>query len=69
MDELNLYFVLFSVHKDKQYSAHAGYVFARDPSAIQAILYREYGETICRSIEKIEYEEGTILYGQRWVQR
>ena len=65
-DELNLYFVLFSIHKGKEWTAHAGYIFAKCPADIQLLLNRTFGETLCRSMEKIRIEEGTVLYGERW---
>ena len=67
-NDLNLYFVLFSVHKDKEWSAHAGYVFAYDRDSLQLLLNRKYGSAVVRSAATVTIEEGTILYGERWVQ-
>ena len=60
---LNLYFVVYSVHTDKNewYGYHA-YVFARDENAAVNYVIKAYKQLVSiRSIEKLEYEEGTIL--------
>ena len=56
---LNLYFVVYSVHTDKNewYGYHA-YVFARDENAAINYVIKEYKQLVSvRSIEKLEYEE------------
>lgn len=60
---LNLYFVVYSVHTDKNewYGYHA-YVFAQNENAAINYVIKSYKQLVSiRSIEKLEYEEGTIL--------
>lgn len=64
--ELKLYFVLFAVHKAKEWCASAGYIFAKDTASALKNLADRYGEVKLRSIEEVSVEEGTILYGERW---
>lgn len=66
MGDLNLYFVVFSVHKKREYLSCAGYIFAKDKKDIQRLLDAHYGVTVVRSAVKVEIEEGKILYGERW---
>lgn len=64
---LKLYFAMFAVLKDHEYHASAGYVFAYDKDRAIGMLRKKYGvETRVRSIEELSYEEGTVLYGERW---
>ena len=63
---LKLYFVMFAVHKDRDFHASAGYIFAKSETDIQKLLENRYGEVRIRSIEEVPVEEGTILYGERW---
>ena len=65
--KLKLYFALFAILKDHEYHASAGYVFAYDENRAIDMLKKRYGEeTRVRSIEELKYEEGTVLYGERW---
>ncbi len=66
--ELNLYFVLFSVHKNKEWTAHAGYIFAYDRDSLQSLLDKKYGSVVVRSAASVTIQEGTVLYGERWTQ-
>ena len=67
MNNLKLYFAMFAVLKDHEYHASAGYVFAYDKDWAIGMLRKKYGvETRVRSIEELPYEEGTVLYGERW---
>ena len=64
---LKLYFAMFAVLKDHEYHASARYVFAYDKDRAIGMLRKKYGvETRVRSIEELPYEEGTVLYGERW---
>jgi len=64
---LKLYFAMFAVLKDHEYHASAGYIFAYDRDRAVEMLKKRYGEeTRVRSIEELKYEEGTVLYGERW---
>ena len=64
---LKLYFAMFAILKDHEYHASAGYVFAYDRDRATEMLKKRYGEeTRVRSIEELSYEEGTVLYGERW---
>lgn len=64
---LKLYFAMFAILKDHEYHASAGYVFAYNRDRAVDMLKKRYGEeTIVRSIEELKYEEGTVLYGERW---
>ena len=65
--KLKLYFAMFAVLKDHEYHASAGYIFAYDRERAVEMLKKRYGEeTRVRSIEELKYEEGTVLYGERW---
>ena len=65
--KLKLYFAMFAVLKDHEYHASAGYIFAYDRERAIEMLKKRYGEeTRVRSIEELPYEEGTVLYGERW---
>lgn len=64
---LKLYFAMFAILKDHEYHASAGYIFAYDKDRAMELLKKRYGEeTRVRSIEELKYEEGTVLYGERW---
>lgn len=64
---LKLYFAMFAVLKDYEYHASAGYIFAYDRDRAINMLKKHYGEkTRVRSIEELKYEEGSVLYGERW---
>ena len=64
---LKLYFAMFAILKEHEYHASAGYVFAYDGDRAVDMLKKRYGEkTRIRSIEELKYEEGTVLYGERW---
>ena len=65
--KLKLYFAMFAILKDHEYHASAGYVFAYNKDRAIGMLRKKYGvETRVRSIEELKYEEGTVLYGERW---
>ena len=65
--KLKLYFAMFAILKDHEYHASAGYVFAYDRDRATNMLKKRYGEeTRVRSIEEVPYEEGIVLYGERW---
>ena len=65
--DLKLYFAIFSILKDHEYHASAGYIFAYSEDRVIEMLKKRYGEeTIVRSIEELKFEEGTVLYGKRW---
>ena len=65
--KLKLYFAMFAILKDHEYHASAGYIFAYDENRAIEMLKKRYGEeTRVRSIEELKYEEGTVLYGERW---
>ena len=65
--KLKLYFAMFAILKDHEYHASAGYIFAYDKNRAIEMLKKRYGEeTRVRSIEELKYEEGTVLYGERW---
>ena len=67
IQKLKLYFALFAILKDHEYHASAGYVFAYDENRAIDMLKKRYGEeTRVRSIEELKFEEGTVLYGERW---
>ena len=70
MDEnLHLYFILFATHKEREFEAHAGYIFARDQLRVVEKLREKYGPlTTVRSCSEVHVEEGTILYGKQWTQ-
>ena len=64
---LKLYFAMFAVLKDYEYHASAGYIFAYGRDRATELLKKRYGkETRVSSIEELPYEEGTVLYGERW---
>lgn len=65
--DLKLYFAMFAILKDHEYHASAGYVFAYSRDRAIEMLKKRYGEeTRVRSIEELKFEEGTVLYGERW---
>lgn len=64
---LKLYFAILAILKDHEYYAYAGYVFAYSEDRVADMLKKKYGEeTRIRSIQELEYKEGTVLYGERW---
>lgn len=65
--ELKLYFVMFAIHAEKEWAAHAGYIFAKQEENIQLLLNSTYGQVYIRMVEEIPYKEGTVFYGSRWV--
>lgn len=66
MDELKLFFVSFAMHKDKEWICNAGYIFAKKAESVSKLLSEKYGEIRMLALRKVEVEEGTILYGERW---
>ena len=65
--KLKLYFAMFAILKDHEYHASASYIFAYSRDRATEMLKKRYGkETRVRSIEELKYEEGTVLYGERW---
>ena len=67
VQNLKLYFAMFAILKDHEYHASAGYIFAYSRDRAIEMLKKRYGEeTRVRSIEELKYEEGTVLYGERW---
>ena len=65
--KLKLYFAMFAILKDHEYHASAGYVFAYSRDRAIEMMKKRYGEeTKVRSIEELKFEEGTVLYGERW---
>lgn len=65
--DLKLYFAMFAIFKDHEYHASAGYIFAYSRDRATEMLKKRYGEkTRIRSIEELKFEEGTVLYGERW---
>lgn len=67
MTDLKLYFAMFAILKDHEYHASAGYIFAYSEDRAIEMLKKRYGdETRVRSIEELKFEEGTVLYGERW---
>ena len=67
VDDLSLYFVAFSRHEGREWTCHAGYVFAYNKETIEALLSARYGTEIkVRSAERIDIFEGSVLYGRSW---
>lgn len=66
MDELKLFFVSFATHKDKEWICNAGYIFAKNEESVSKLLAKKFGEVRMLALRKIDVEEGTILYGERW---
>ena len=67
VQNLKLYFAILAILKDHEFHASAGYVFAYSEDRVADMLKKKYGEeTRIRSIQELEYEEGTVLYGERW---
>lgn len=66
-NSLNLYFVVFSKHEGKEWSGYAGYIFAKKKEDIESLLSVQCNADVTiRSIESVDVQEGTILYGERW---
>ncbi len=69
-NSLNLYFVVYSKHEGKEWSGYAGYIFAKRKDDIEQLLKIQCdADVTIRSIESIDVQEGTILYGERWKKR
>jgi len=69
-NSLNLYFVVFSKHEGKEWSGYAGYIFAKKKEDIEPLLNIQCNADVTiRSIESVDVQEGTILYGERWRKR
>ena len=67
VQNLKLYFAMFAILKGHEFHASAGYVFAYSRDRAIEMLKKRYGEeTRVRSIEELKFEEGTVLYGERW---
>lgn len=65
-DDLKLYFVLFAIHTEKEWAAHAGYIFAKCEENIKQLLDAIYGPVYVRWVNEVQFQEGTILYGSQW---
>lgn len=63
MPEIKLYFVVYSVHSDKNdWYGYSAYVFAENENAAMNYIVKNYKQAVSiRSIEEIPYKEGTIL--------
>lgn len=69
-NSLNLYFVVFSKHEGKEWSGYAGYIFAKKKEDIEQLLEIQCNTDVTiRSVESVDVQEGTILYGERWRKR
>ena len=69
-NSLNLYFVVFSKHEGKEWSGYAGYIFAKRKDDIEQLLKIQCNADVTiRSIESVDVQEGTVLYGERWRKR
>lgn len=69
-NSLNLYFVVYSKHEGKEWSGYAGYIFAKQKDDIEQLLKIQCNADVTiRSIESVDVQEGTILYGERWRKR
>lgn len=71
MDNLNLYFIAFAWQDDavsRDWHAAAGYIFAKDAVLVEDLLTEKYGKVSVKSIQPIDIQEGTVLYGSRWHQ-
>lgn len=66
MDELKLYFVTFATHEDKEWICNAGYIFAKKAESVSKLLAKKFGEVRMLALRKVDVEEGTVLYGERW---
>ena len=66
VDHLHLYFITFAIRREKEFTAHAGYIFAYDEESLSKLLNEQYGEVRIRSVHKIDIQEGTVLCGERW---
>ena len=65
MGDLKLYFVMFATKDSdaKEWIAHYCYIFARDELTIFNLLNEKYDSVHVRSVQQVNIEEGTILYG------
>ena len=72
MDELSLYFIVYSVREEKEWAGYAGYIFAKNRDNIFNLLKEKFektasnGDVLLHSAERLSIEEGTILYGKKW---
>ena len=68
MNDLKLFFVVFSYHPDGSRDWHgaAGYIFASDSYRAAEHLAKHYNSVSIKSIQEVEVKEGTVLYGERW---
>ena len=67
-NSLNLYFVVLSKHEGKEWSGYAGYIFAKRKEDIEELLKIQCDANVTiRSIASVDVQEGTILYGERWI--
>lgn len=59
----NLYLVVYSVHSDKNdWYGYKRYVFAQNPNAASNYIIRNYKQNVSiRTVEEVNYDEGTIL--------
>ena len=67
-NKLKLYSIMFAVHdrEKREWTGYASFIFAYSEESIQKLLEHKYGEVRIRSIQEMPYEEGIILYGERW---
>lgn len=69
-NSLNLYYVVYSKHEGLEWTCHAGFIFAKKKEDIEFLLSIQYDtDVVVRSIESLDVQEGTILYGERWRKR
>ncbi len=69
-NSLNLYFVVYSKHEGKEWSGYAGYIFAKRKDNIEQLLKIQCdADVTIRSVESVDVQEGTVLYGERWRKR
>ena len=66
MNDLKLYFVMFSIHKENEWVASAGYVISDSEEDLKYLLDQKYGEVSIRFVNPVDIKKGTVLYGERW---
>lgn len=68
MGDLKLYFVMFAAKDadEKEWTAHYNYIFARDELTVFNLINEQYDSVHIRSVQQVNVEEGTILYGKSW---
>ena len=67
-NSLNLYFVVYSKHEGKEWSGYAGYIFAKRKDDIEQLLKIQCdADVTIRSVESVNVQEGSVLYGRRWI--